>query len=179
MASIDRGQLRDLEDAVFVRQQDTIENVASQFSQADLVETIRDARQAMRETVAGLPGAAFGPQPPDDDGEPVWSAGELASHLLEMMFWLQLALYQLAGEDPGWAPDDLVEVRVMDREETIATLDQCDRELDVALKITDKISGDPRIKINGLGEPGVHGLLLLHAIHEWDHADQFAGLASG
>lgn len=177
MASIDREALLELEDAVFVRRQDTIESVASDFSQAELVETIREARQEIRDTVAHLPAAAFDPQPLDDDGEPVWSAGEVAGHLLEMMFWLQLALRQLAGEDPGGAPDEDAESRVLNREETLATLDQCDVELQRALEMADDVPAATRIRIDGLGEPGVRGLLLLHAIHEWDHADQFASLA--
>ncbi|MEZ4520509.1 MAG: DinB family protein [Thermomicrobiales bacterium] len=176
MASIDRDDLLDLEDAVFVRRQNTIENVASEYSQTDLVATIREARQAMRETLAGLPDAAFRPQTDEIDGDPVWSAGEIASHLLEMMYWLQLAFQQLAGEDPGGSPDEQAEVRVMDRAETRATLDICDREFERALEMAGEISGNPRIRIEGLGEPGVRGLLLLHAIHEWDHADQFAAL---
>lgn len=177
MASIDREHLLELEDIVFVRRQNTIEGVASEYSRADLVETIREARQSMRETIASLPAAAFELQPPDSDDEPIWSAGEVASHLYEMMLWLQLAFQQLAGNDPGGAPDEQVELQVMDRNETLATLDRCDRELERALEMADEVPGNTRIRIDGLGEPGVLGLLLLHAIHEWEHADQFAALA--
>jgi len=176
MASIDREYLLELEDIVFVRRQATIENVAAQYSRSELVETIHEARQEVREIVAMLPAAAFQPQPPDSDGDDVWSAGEIASHLLEMMYWLQLALLQLAGDDPGWAPDERVDVRVMDRGETLATLDQCDRELERALEMAEQVPAGTRIKIDGLGEPGVPGLLLLHAMHEWEHVDQFAAL---
>ncbi len=176
MASIDRDHLLELEDTVFVRRQQTIEGVASKYSEAELVETIHEARQEIRETVAMLPARAFEPQPPDEDGEPVWSAGELASHLLEMMFWLQLALQQLAGADPGGAPDEEVEARVLDRKATLALLDQCDVELERALKMASQVKRDTRIRIDGLGEPGVRGLLLLHGMHEWEHAEQFAAL---
>jgi hypothetical protein len=177
LAIIDREYLLELEDAVFVRRQNTIENVASEFSRSDLVETIRGARTAMRETLVSAPASAFKAQLPDSDGEADWSAGELASHLLEMMLWLQLAFQQLAGEDPGGAPDEEVEIEVMARAETLATLDRCEREFERALEMARQVSGSPRIKIEGLGEPGVQGLLLLHAFHEWEHADQFAVLA--
>jgi len=176
MAAIDPEHLLELEDIVFVRRQSTIENVASEYSLAELVETIRAARQEMRETVATLPGAAFEPQPLDSEGEPVWSAGELVSHLYEMMLWLQLAFQQLAGADPGGAPDEQTQVRILDRDETLATLDRCERELERALELANEVPGGTRIKIEGLGEPGVRGLLLLHAIHEWGHAAQLAAL---
>lgn len=179
MAAIEREHLLELEDIVFVRRQNTIESVASRFSQADIVETIREARRAIREVLLTLPDAAFDAQPPDDDGEPVWSAGELSCHLLEMMLWLQLALEQLAGNDPGAAPDEQVRIDVLGRSATLATLDRSDHELERALELADEVPEGRRIKINGLGEPGVRGLLLLHAIHEWEHADQFAALDWG
>ncbi len=177
MTEIDREHLLELEDIVFVRRQNTIENVASEYSRADLVDTINAARREIRDIVATLPAAAFEPQPPDADGEAIWSAGEIASHLLEMMFWLQLALQQLAGKDPGGSPDEQTELRVLDRPATLDVIRQAGRELERALEMADEAPRDTRIKIEGLGEPGVHGLLLLHAIHEWEHAEQFAALA--
>lgn len=176
MAAIDRDYLLELEDIVFVRRQNRIENVASEYSRDDLVDTINEARQEMREIVATLPATAFQPQSPDPDGELAWSAGEIASHLLEMMYWLQLALQQLAGRDPGGAPDEETALRVMDRSGTLEVLDQVGQELERALEMADEVPRDTRIKIDGLGEPGVQGLLLLHAIHAWEHTDQFAAL---
>ncbi|CAN5732856.1 hypothetical protein BH23CHL2_BH23CHL2_04550 [soil metagenome] len=178
MSRLSREQLVDLEQAIFELGEGTVEESGASFSRSDLVDTIREARSAMRDTVCNLPDPAFGSQLSNEEGDREWSAGEIVGHITESMLWLQFALRRLAGEEPEGAPADKLGVIVRDRNATLSLLDRADRELELALLLANQIDDGPRTHIDWLGDVGVRGLLLLHAMHEWEHANQIADLSS-
>ncbi len=175
MAPVTRYRLRELESAM-ASDSLVIERAAAEFSRDDLIRSIQQARQSMRDAINALPASAFDPQPPNAAGDPVWSAGEIVSHICDAMLWLQFALARLAGDDPQGDPEDRPVSQVLERPATHELLERADRELALALLAAVGISDDARTPVGALGDLGVRGLLLLHAMHEWNHAEQLADL---
>jgi hypothetical protein len=174
---IDPETLRGLEERIFGSGQGSVESAAAEFQRVALEQTIREPRRAMRTAIGALPDRAFDAQPTGPEGEAVWSAGEVVGHIAESMLWLEFALTRLSGGDPT-APLDMPGVIVRDRAESLATLELADRVLGRNLASTTALSDEPRMDIEGLGTLGVRGLLLLHAMHEVEHAGQLAALGT-
>lgn len=172
MPVVSRERLVELEAQIFEQGQRTVEEAASEFSRADLIETIRAARRSLRETLHSLPDSAFEAQPPNEAGEPEWSAGEIVAHLTQSMLRFQFGLRRMAGENLEGEPTGAPELAVLDRAATLALLDRADREFDHALAMAENIDDSSRTELGPLGSLGPRGLLLLHAMHEWDHAGQ-------
>lgn len=177
MPEVSRERLAELQAEIFEQGQKTVEEAASEFPRADLIETIRAARRSLRETLHSLPDSAFEAQPPNEAGEPEWSAGEIVAHLTQSMLRFQFGLRRMAGENPEGKPADAPELAVLDRSATLALLDRADREFDHALALAENIDDSSRTELGPLGSFGPRGLLLLHAMHEWDHTGQAAALA--
>jgi hypothetical protein len=171
LAGIDPETLRELEKSIFERGQGSVEEAADRFPRADLETTIREARATTRSMLDELPEHAFEAQPLGSAGETVWSAGEIVGHLAEAMLWFEFALTRLAGCDAA-VPADMPGVIMRDRAGSLATLEFADRVLDRNLATAATLSDVPRMDIEGLGTLGERGLLLLHAMHEVEHALQ-------
>lgn len=180
MSTITIEALMQVTERVFARRESTLEDEAADMSLDDLKETVRTIRQSLTAAASGLPESAYERQPDDVDGNDVWSAGEIASHIAGTMIWTDANIRRITGQPERLPPDDVkryADVRVRSKSDALDALKVADREL---ARILDSIPADAdtsaRIDDDTFGNVGVKGWLLLTALHEGDHANQLREL---
>ncbi len=181
MSTISVEELMQVTERVFAQRKSTLEDEAAGMSVADLKQTVRATRTMLVDTAAALPDSAYERQPDDLDGNDIWSAGEIASHIAGTMIWTDANLRKINGLDPLTPNDDVTayaEVKVRDKTEALRALEIAGIELERILDgIPDDIDTSKTIDFETFGTVGVKGWLLLTALHESDHANQLRELS--
>ena len=165
---------------IFTQREATLESEAADRSVADLKQTVLTMRRMLSAAAAGLPESAYERQPDDIDGNDVWSAGEIASHIAGTMIWTDANVRKITGQPESLPSDELAQyadVRVRTKTESLETLKVADRELHRILDgIPENVDTSATIDHDTFGTVGVKGWLLLTALHEGDHANQLREL---
>ena len=151
----------------------------------DLAATILHRREQLRAAVVAAPEANFAPQPDNEQGEPVWSAGQLADHVVNAQYGVcEPAIIALITPDGGAifeqplpaaevpAPPFLSRAAALERLDR-ATLDY-ERPLDGIPRDADLA---PTLDHRYFGTINLKATMLICAWHEQGHAAQIERLA--
>jgi hypothetical protein len=134
----------------------------------------------LKSAAAALPETAYARQPDDQDGNDVWSAGEIASHIAGTMIWTDTNLRKLRGLEaspPEARLASYAEVKVREKAAALQALEVADTALTGILDdIPHDIDTSQTEEFDFFGAVGVKGWLLLTALHEGDHANQLREL---
>ncbi|CAN5522762.1 hypothetical protein BH23CHL2_BH23CHL2_07900 [soil metagenome] len=180
MTSYSAEELMHIIERVFVTKESTLEAEASGRSVEDLKQTTLVVRRMLRSVAIALPDSAYEEQPDDIDGNDVWSAGEIISHIAGATVRTSSMINEILDRDeipPGDEITEITDVRVRGKVEALEALGAADREL---VRILDSIPADVDTSLtidhDLIGTVGVKGWLLFTAIHEGDHANQLREL---
>lgn len=180
MSTIAVEDLMHVSERVFGTRESTLESEAADMEVADLKHTVLVIRRVLASAAVALPEFAYEAQPDDPDGNDVWSAGEVVSHIAGTMIWTDANLRKIRGEEELPPNDQLLpytEVKVRSKDESLQALEVADQELQRILDdIPDDVDTARTIDHDTFGEVGVKGWLLLTALHEGDHAMQLREL---
>lgn len=178
MAFLTDDQLDDVAGRVFARRESTLEAEGQALPRQDLTETILRVRHRMITTIESLPPEAFEPQPVDAEGNEVWSAGQIVSHICTSQLRFtenigQLVEYSMELDTGELDKEDMLSMT--DTRETIKTatviLRQTLRAIPEDADLT-QVRATERF-----GELSVKGWMMLAAIHEHAHVKQLKSLA--
>jgi DinB superfamily len=180
LSTISVDELMRVTERVFVKRETTLEEEAAGMSLANLKDTVRATRRMLIDTAKSLPDAAYERQADDLDGNDVWSAGEIASHIAGTTIWTDANLRKINGLEalpPTSEITQFAEVEVRSKSESLRALDVAEMELERILDgIADDLDTSRTIDLDTFGTVGVKGWLLLTALHEGDHANQLREL---
>jgi hypothetical protein len=151
----------------------------------DLAATILERRERLREVVATAPVASFDPQPDNERGEPVWSAGQLADHVPSAQYYACapaiVALATPGGTEAFVQPppaDQVPAPPCLDREAALARLDAATPDYE---RLLDSVPLDADLTVTldhrYFGTVNLEAILLISAWHEQSHAGQIQRLA--
>jgi hypothetical protein len=151
----------------------------------DLAATILHRREQLRAVVVAAPEDSFGPQPDNEQGEPVWSAGQLADHVVNAQYGVcEPALIALFTPDSGLTfeqPLPADEVPAPPFLSRSAALERLDRATPDYERLLDGIPRDadltPTLDHRYFGTINLKATLLICAWHEQSHAAQIERLA--
>ena len=178
MAFLTDEELDTIAARIFRQRESTLEEEGRKLELNDLTKTVQRVRHTMNTAVDSLPPTAFEPQPDDADGNEVWSAGQIISHICQSQRNVTGMLSDVVDltlepqtEDLQVDPSpSMVEARGAIKTATVILRDTLKAIPDDA-DLT-KTSDHERF-----GSLGVRGLLMLVAIHERDHTRQLRSLA--
>jgi hypothetical protein len=151
----------------------------------DLAATILHRREQLREVVTTAPDASFESQPDNEQGEPVWSAGQLADHVVNAQYGAcEPAIIALMTPN-GWAAfeqplpvDEVPAPPVLSRAAALQRLDKATPDYE---RLLDGIPRDadltPTLDHRYFGTINLKAILLISAWHEQGHAAQIERLA--
>jgi hypothetical protein len=151
----------------------------------DLAATILERRERLREAVVAAPEASFDPQPNNEQGEPVWSAGQLADHVANAQYnaceTAIRALMTPDGPETFTQPlsiDQVAAPAILDREAALARLDAATPDYE---RLLDSVPRDADLTVTldhrYFGTINLEAILLISAWHEQSHAGQIQRLA--
>ena len=83
MPAIAFDRVTALRQRVFELRESTADEASEPFSIAELIDATQATRAVIRSILRALPDGAFDRQPDDTDGNDVWSAGQVVSHICE------------------------------------------------------------------------------------------------
>jgi hypothetical protein len=153
----------------------------------DLAATILDRRARLRAVVVAAPEASFAPQPDNEQGQEVWSAGQCALHLVEAQYDVSepaiVALASPGGVDRFVQPPparDIPSPAVLGREAVLPRIDAATPDFE---RLLDSIPRDADLTATiadhrYFGTINLQAILLITAWHEQGHAAQIARLTS-
>lgn len=178
MAFLTDDELDVIAGRVFGSRESTLEEEGRKHSLADLIQTVNRVRHRMNSTVESLPPHAFEPQPDDENGNEVWNAGQIISHICQS----QLRFTQNVGEVIEYTlepeTDDLEMDPAPDLVATKGGIKTATAILHQTLKAIPRDSDVSTVKpTERFGDLGVSGWLMLVAIHERAHVKQLEELA--
>jgi uncharacterized damage-inducible protein DinB len=180
MAFLDDETLQSMRRRIFVDRTSTLESEGRALPLSDLIETVQRVRHRMLVALDSLPKEAFEPQPVDANGNEVWSAGQLVSHICTSQLRFtenvgKLVEYKLEPETDDLEQDDtlpMTEARMALKTATVI--------LRQTLKaIPEDADFTKTMEHERFGTIGVKGWLVLVAVHEHDHVQQFRSLGTG
>ena len=178
-------RLVEIGQAFFAAQQ-TGESWVCEPSIDDLAATILERRERLREVVATAPDTSFGPQPPDADGNPVWTAGQCADHIVNAQYGAcETAIIALitpggfAAFEQPLPSDEVPAPPALDRAAALARLDRATPDYE---RLLDGIPRDADLSVTidnhrYFGAINLKAILLISAWHEQGHAAQIERLA--
>lgn len=178
MAFLTDDELNEVVRGVFQTKEMTLEGAAANHSLQDLVQTVQRMRHQMNNAVDALPPHAFEPQPDDADGNEVWNAGQIVSHIIGSQVRLtgnigSLVEYTLEQDVSELAPKE-----DLDMSGTRSAIKFATKALTSTLKaIPEDADLSKTVDAGMFGELGVRGWLMLTAVHEMDHVQQLNSLA--
>ncbi|HEX5164356.1 MAG TPA: DinB family protein [Thermomicrobiales bacterium] len=152
----------------------------------DLAATILERRERLRAVVAGAPEASFGPQPDNDQGEQVWTAGQCAEHVCAAQYAVGTPAI-LSLTTPGGVatfaqpapPNEVPAPPALSRAAALARLDAATPEF---AQLLDRVPRDADLDITldhrFFGTINLAALLLICAWHEQGHAAQIERLSA-
>lgn len=151
----------------------------------DLAATILHRREHLRAVVVSAPEASFEPQPDNERGDPVWSAGQLADHVVNAQYGVCepaiIALIAPEGSATFEQPLPADEVPAPPALSRSAALERLDRATPDYERLLDGIPRDadltPTLDHRYFGTINLKATLLICAWHEQGHAAQIERLA--
>jgi hypothetical protein len=182
---LSRADLHDVALRVFAQREATLLEVAAGFPFEAICATLVAQLAELAGLLGELPDGAFESQPDDVDGNDVWSAGQIVSHIAEMElavlpFWETVIGSPI--DTPGEPILNAIGVRLLSREAAIA----CARDLEISTgaRLTAlPPAPNPRIvaALFDLGTVDARAALLATCIHNLDHLEQLEelGVTSG
>lgn len=164
MAFLTDDELKQVVEQVFKARETTLEAAASSHSVQDLVQTV----QRMR----------LEPQPDDAEGNEVWNAGQIISHIIASQIRMTENLDKLVDFKVKPDTGDLKTEDELDMSGTRSAIKFATKALTSTLKgIPEDADLSKTVDAGIFGEMGVRGWLLLTAVHEMDHVQQLRSLA--
>ena len=151
----------------------------------DLAATVLHRREQLRAVVAAAPGASFEAQPDNDAGEPVWSAGQLADHVVNAQYGACepaiIALISTDGRSTFEQPlpaDEVPAPPLVGRDAALARLVRSTRDYERLLDAVPR-HADLTLTLDHryFGTINLKATLLICAWHEQSHAAQIERLA--
>jgi hypothetical protein len=128
--------LNNIVESVFQRKETTFSQEALGYTRDDFEATLRHYRAELRRTLGTLREVAYLPQPPDSEGNEVWSAGQVACHLLRAASEVGIkdmrSFLGLSSAATEYDRASLPEGEICTRAEALTLLDAADRDLDAA-----------------------------------------------
>lgn len=169
----------------FFAAQQTGESWECDASIDDLAATILERRERLRAVVVAAPDASFGPQPVNEHGETVWTAGQCADHIVNAQYGASepaiIALALPGGVAPFEQPLPVEEVSAppaVGRDAALARLDRATPDYE---RLLDGVPRDAGLAITlehrYFGTINLKAILLISAWHEQGHAAQIERLA--
>lgn len=172
---------------VFGTRESTLAREASAYQVEDLVGANQAVRRIMRSTIETLPSATFDSQPADDEGNEVWSAGQVISHVAGSVFWIDGNIKRITGEPSREPAKDLAALgskitetpKLLDRGDSLNALDYSAREFGRLIKqLPEDGNFDQPVESKHFGLVSIKGWLLFDLIHHHDHVKQLNELDS-
>ncbi|MEZ4569298.1 MAG: DinB family protein [Thermomicrobiales bacterium] len=150
----------------------------NELSHDDLRQTVKGARSALISAIKKAPDGAFAPQPDNDEGEEVWSIGEIVGHCNEALISIGSGAQELIGVDAGDPPAGLRSTsgpRTMSREEALQAANAFDAD-EYFEMIPDDERLDNASEHDFFGTMSARAWLYFIAMHESDHIYQIRSL---
>lgn len=178
MAFLTDEQLETIAARIFRDRDTSLEAEGGKLELNDLVQTVLRVRHTMHSAVESLPPAAFEPQPDDANGNEVWNAGQIVSHICQS----QLRFTEALGELVQFTRDPQTEDLEVEPAPPMVEARGAIKTATVILRQTLKaIPEDADLsqtrETERFGSLGVRGWLMLVAIHEHSHVRQLQELA--
>lgn len=177
MAFLTDEDLDRLAERVFVKRESTLEAEGQAIDRADLINTVQRVRHRLNSAVETLPAVAFEPQPDDENGNEVWSAGQIVSHICKS----QKRFTENVGNLVEYTLEP--ETDKLDSEETLPMTEArgAIKTATVLLRqtlraIPDDADLSKTAETERFGNLSVKGWLMLVAIHEHGHVKQINSL---
>jgi uncharacterized damage-inducible protein DinB len=178
MAALTDSELDAIAGKVFAKRESTLEEEGQAVPRKDLFATVSRVRHRLNTALESLPEPAFEPQPDDENGNEVWSAGQIISHICasQKSFTENIARLVSFPYDPDTSELEqenmlsIVDARMAIKTATVL-LQQTLRSIPEADDLTTTAEHER------FGTLGVRGWLMLVAIHEHSHVKQFNSLA--
>ena len=183
MPAIAFDRVTALRQRVFELRESTADEASEPFSIAELIDATQATRAVIRSILRALPDGAFDRQPDDTDGNDVWSAGQVVSHICEarVRFDHYGVLRRLAGlpEAPpseAW-PEYIGGPKLLSRAQSLEALDLLEEEYDnLANSLPDDVDLAKRVELQPFGSMGFRGILMQNLLHENLHEEQLRDL---
>lgn len=180
---LDFSEFRTARRRVFRDRLSTLDEEAAAYSLDDLRLTLGVIRLGTRSEIEWLPDRAFEEQPPDGNGNEVWTAGQVVNHIGDAQIGMTSWLHEALRLEPSECEHPLVNLTDAEypgrltREQALHVLDVAEMELETLFDaIPERIEPGMHARHPAFGVAGVKGGLLIMAIHEHEHLEQLIGL---
>lgn len=181
MARLTADDLREIGTKVFVEHKSTLKDEAEQHSFALLRDTALLIRKAYLDTLGRLPESAFEAQAADEEGNEVWSAGQVSSHLSGTSLWVENSIRELLGmpqREQSADLEPLTGTQLLSREDAVKAMEYANRDFDALLdQLPDEIDENAASQHDYFGTMTVKSWLLMDALHAGQHVEQIKALA--
>lgn len=180
MSRLSADDLREIGTRTFAQQTSTLKDEAEGFSSEELRDTALLLRRVYVETLGKVPDSALEAQPEDEEGNEVWSAGQVSSHLSGSSLWVENSIRDALDmpqreQSPDLAP--LTGTQLLSRENAIKAMEYANRDFDALL---DELGTDfdlgAATEDDYFGTMDVKAWLLMDALHTGQHVQQIQAL---
>ena len=182
-ARLDPSDFEGIRQRVFRDRNSTLDDEAAHFLLDDLRLLLGVSRLGMRSEIEWLPDRTFEDQGLDDNGNEIWTAGQVVNHIGHAQIGMTAWLYDALGLAPSYEQHPLTDLTDADepgrltREQSLHVLDVAERELEIMFDaIPDKAGPARSARHPAFGTAGIKGGLLIMAIHEHSHLQQLIEL---
>lgn len=173
--------LRQISTRVFAEHKSTLKDEADNYSFEDLRDTALLARKMYVDTLGKLPDSAFEAQPADEEGNEVWSAGQVSSHLSGTSLWVENSIRELLGmtqREQSADLEPLTGTQLLSREDSIKAMELANRDFNALLdELPDEIDENATKQHDYFGTMSVKSWLLMDVLHAGQHVEQIKALA--
>lgn len=154
----------------------TFDGEAAAYTLADLLETALAVRIQLDTALTAVPDGGFTEQPNDAEGNAVWSAGQVVSHLSQALINMGVRTLDLSGVEHG-GPDPALQAwagtQLLDRTQSEAALRIGTQQIErLYALVPPDADFDKRVEHPTFGAVGVKGWLFLLPLHESSHVTQ-------
>jgi uncharacterized damage-inducible protein DinB len=178
MAALTDSELEAIAERVFAKRESTLEDEGRAVPRKDLFGTVSRVRHRMNIALESLPESAFEPQPEDENGNEVWSAGQIISHICASQKSFTENIARLVTMPYEQELEELEQANMLpmvDARKAIKTATVLQQQTLRAIPEDDDLSATAEHE--RFGTLGVRGWLMLVAIHEHSHVKQLNSLA--
>ena len=148
------------------------------LSLSDIGESMAATRAALAAAVENASDSAFEAQPANEEGEEVWSVGQIVGHCNGALLGIGGSAIGLIGIDLGPPPAELQatsESKIMSRDEALAAVNAVDTREFFAM-IPDDENLDTTDTHDFFGTVSGRSWLYFMAMHEAEHVEQIKSL---
>ena len=157
-------------------------DVSPDYSREELVGALQSTRNDLRTQIETLPDSAFNAQPADADGNEVWSAGQVISHVSGATYGIvgrSMELVDVENPEPPEALSQFIgdSPLLLSREDSLKALDAGD---EAAMAQINSIPEGADLSVASnhdfFGEMSSKSWLMFATVHEADHVGQLQEL---